>query len=210
MSILKTIKKRRSVKKFLNIPVEFNKISQIIDAGMWAPSAGNIQPWKFILILKKEKMQEIEKAAFHQEWLSTCAFMIVVCADSDKSKSYFGVRGERLYAVQDCAASIENMLLEATSLDIGSCWLGAFDEKELKIALEIPDNIRPQAIIAFGYPDGESVTPSKKEMRACLFFEKYGEREIKKKELFPLGEHLKTAQDTLKEKLQRIKQKMLQ
>jgi nitroreductase len=208
MSILDTIKKRRSTKKFLKTKVDFKEIAQIIEAGMWAPTAGNVQPWKFILVQDKSKMQEVEKAAFHQEWMSSSAFMIVVCAQVAKTQRFYGVRGERLYAVQDCAAAIENMLLEATSLDIGSCWVGAFDEVEIKRALDIPDEVRPQAIIAFGHPDGDSPVPGKKEIGSALYFEKYGERELKGKELFPLGDHVDSAKKSVKERLENIKDKL--
>jgi len=207
-SILDIIKKRRTTKKYLKINVEFEKINNIIDAGMWAPSSGNVQPWKFILVQNKEKKEEIEKAAFHQEWLSSAPVLLVVCANVDKTKRYYGVRGERLYVVQDCAAAIENMLLEATSLGLGSAWVGAFDEGELKRCLDIPDDIRPQAILAFGYSDGEMVVPSKKEISACLYFEKYGEKEIKRKGLFPVGEHFKSAGKTVKQKVEEIKSKL--
>lgn len=207
--ILEIIKKRRTVKKFLRNNVEFEKIQKIIDAGMWAPSAGNVQPWKFIVVQNQDKKEGIEKAAFHQEWLSSAPVLVVVCAIVDKSKRYYGVRGERLYVVQDCAASIQNMLLEATSLGVGSAWVGAFDETELKRVIDIPDEARPQAIIAFGYSDGIVVAPPKKELSSCLYFEKYGEKEIKRKTLFPLGDHLKNANKSVKQKIEDIKSKLL-
>ena len=178
---------------------------------MWAPSAGNIQPWRFVLVRDKKKMEDIEKAAFQQEWLSSASFLLVVCADVSKSQRHYGVRGERLYIVQDCAAAIENMLLEATSQGVASCWVGAFDEDAVKRALEIPDSARPQAIIAFGYPSGETVPmPSKKEIHGVLFFEKYGEAEDKRKKIFPITGHLDRAKSSVKEKLERIKSKLLQ
>jgi nitroreductase len=78
--------------------------------------------------------------------------VIVVCADEKRSSMGYGVRGRLLYCLQDTAAAVQNMLLTAHSLGLGSCWIGAFQEDEAKAAVKAPDGVRPVAIIPLGYP----------------------------------------------------------
>jgi hypothetical protein len=76
---------------------------------------------------------------------------IVVCSESPKAEQFYGIRGDRLYSIQNCAAAVENMLLATHAQGLASCWVGAFDEEMLKRTLGIPDDIRPQAILPIGY-----------------------------------------------------------
>ena len=210
MSLLETIKKRRSIRAFLDLPVEEKKLQDILEAGLWAPSAGNLQEWKNIIVRDQKKKTEIAAAAFHQDWIAGAPVLMVVCAEVEKVKKYYGVRGERLYAIQDCAAAIQTMLLEAEAQGLASCWVGAFDEVEMNRALDIPETVRVQAIIALGYAGEQIPTPAKKELRSVVFFEKYGEREIKKKEVFPLHDSIAGVQKKFTEKASTIKNKLLQ
>ncbi len=221
MSILETIKKRRSIRAFLAKQVEEAKLQSILEAGLWAPSAGNIQAWKFIVVRDTKKKEEITKAAFNQDWLLGTPVIIVVCAEIERLKNYYGVRGERLYAVQECAAAVQNILLEAEAQGLASCWVGAFDEEELRRVLDIPDKSRPQAIIALGYAGEKIPTPAKKSLHATVYFEQYGKATLPKKEIFPLKdtlsntstqitEKLKEKTQTLKEKAQDLKERVQQ
>ena len=79
--------------------------------------------------------------------------VIVVCADEKRSSTGYGIRGKLLYCLQDTAAATQNILLTAHSLGLGSCWVGAFDEESARKALNIPEGVRPVAIIPVGYPD---------------------------------------------------------
>ena len=88
--------------------------------------------WKFILIRDKDTINKLAEAALQQLWIASAPFIIVVSSETEKLNQFYGVRGERLYSIQNCAAAIQNMLLAAHALGLASCWVGAFDENIIK------------------------------------------------------------------------------
>lgn len=171
--ILDVIKSRRSITKYLPQAVSWELVSRIVDAGRHAPSCGNLQNWKFIVILSPEKRKAIAEAALQQYWMITAPVHIVVLAMPDMAERYYGFRGERLYTVQNCAAAVENMLLEAHSLGLGACWIGAFDEEMIKRSLGTEEILRPQAIVTVGYAAQTPPKPPKMPMNQVLYFERW-------------------------------------
>lgn len=151
MNVIECIQKRRTVRKYINKKIPREIVSEIIESGRLAPSSGNLQNWKFILVDNDALKSEIAHACGMQLWMQDASNYIVICSENDKIERFYGLRGDRLYAIQNCAAAIENMLLSATHFGLGSAWIGAFDEDRLKSALGIPDDVRPQAIIVIGY-----------------------------------------------------------
>ena len=176
MELSEAIKKRRSIRKYLDKPVDWDKIGKIIDAARCAPSPGNVQDYRFIVVTDKEKIAKLSDAALEQRFVEQAPVVIVVCSDIEKIKRAYGVRGERLYSIQGCAAAIENMLLRITDLGLGSCWVGAFDEARVRSVLAIPDTARPQVILPIGYPDEKPEMPLRQELVDITFFESYGNR----------------------------------
>ncbi|PIN76922.1 nitroreductase family protein [Candidatus Woesearchaeota archaeon CG10_big_fil_rev_8_21_14_0_10_36_11] len=171
--ILDIIKSRRTIKHYLPKFVSWENVSRILDAARHAPSSGNIQNWKFIVIFEPEQKQALAKAAYEQYDIAMASVLIVVCAEPEKGERYYGMRGERLYTVQNCAAAIQNMLLEAHSLGIGTTWVGAFDEEEVKALCKIPEDIRPQALIAVGYSKEVPPKPPKYPLETVVYFHKW-------------------------------------
>ena len=162
MDAFEAIVTRRSIRKYKDIPVEVEKIGAIIEAGRQAPTAGNLQPFKFIIVFTKEQRKAIAEACLQQYWMETAPLHIVVIGEPWKSKQFYGDRGEKLYSIQNCAAAVQNMLIAATSLDLGSCWVSAFEEDMLTSILSIPEHKgRPQAVVTIGYAD-EIVPPPQK------------------------------------------------
>jgi nitroreductase len=133
-------------------------VEKLIDAARWAPSAGNIQPWEFIIVRKPRIKRRLVEAALDQVFIEEAPVVIVVCANEVRSSQGYGVRGKTLYCVQDTAAAIQNIHLTAYSLGLGTCWVGAFREEETRKILKIPRGIRPVAIIPVGY-SAEAPTP---------------------------------------------------
>jgi nitroreductase len=176
MEVFECITTRRSVRKYLDVPVEWEKVGTVLEAGRAAPSAGNLQNWKFIVVLDKDLRHQIADAALQQSWMKDAPVHIIVCAEPKKAEQFYGLRGERLYTVQNCAAAIENMLLTAHSLNLGSCWVGAFDEEMLKRTLNIPDDVRPQAIITLGYPAEKTRAPVRYRIEDIVFLETWMNR----------------------------------
>jgi nitroreductase len=168
--ILDLIKERRNIKQFLPKFVSWEKVTRIIDAARHAPSSGNVQNWKFIVVNEPGQKQMVAEAAYDQYEIVNAGVLIVVCAEPEKVERYYGLRGERLYSAQNCAAAIQNMLLEAQSLGLGTRWIGGFDEEAIKAIFKIPEEIRPQAIIAIGYPKEIPPKPPKYPLETLIYF----------------------------------------
>ena len=150
--MLEAIKGRRSIRAFKSQNVPQEVVAELIDVARWAPSAGNIQPWEFIIIRKPEIKKRLVEAALGQAFIEEAPVVIVVCANESRSSQGYGSRGKMLYCLQDTAAAIQNIHLLAYSLGLGSCWIGAFKEEEAREVLKLPQGIRPIAIIPVGYP----------------------------------------------------------
>jgi len=174
MDGLNCIFNRRSIRKYLKKPVEFDKIAVILKAGSKAPSAGNLQDYRFIVLTDKVVIRHVANHCTEQYWIAQAPVAIVVCTDIDRTEAYYGLRGQRLYSIQDAAAAMENMLLAAYDLGLGSCWIGSFEEEYISDALNIPDNIRPQGIITLGYADGDSIEREETDLNTMVYFNKYG------------------------------------
>jgi len=176
MDAIECINTRRSVRKFLTIPVEWDKLTEILDCARLAPSAGNIQDRKFIIAVDADLKAKIAEACLEQEWLKDAPVLVVVCAEPKKVERFYGVRGEEVYSVQNSAASVENMLLAAHALGLGACWAGAFDDEMLKRTLSIPDAAVPQAVVAIGYPDESPAEPVRHGLESMVYFERWGNK----------------------------------
>ena len=158
MNVFEAIKERRSIRSFKEQDVKEKDIEMLIEAAMWAPSAGNIQPWEFIIVRRHDLKEELAEAAFGQAFVEAAPLVIVVCANENRSFQGYSVRGKPLYCIQDTAAAIQNIHLTAHSLGLGTCWIGAFSEEETAKILKVPNGVRPVAVVPVGYP-AESPAP---------------------------------------------------
>ncbi|MBU1202068.1 MAG: nitroreductase family protein [Nanoarchaeota archaeon] len=205
MNTFECIKTRRSIRKYTQQPVEFDKIAQIIEAGIHAPSAGNMQNWRFIVVTEKNLLKEIYQHCLHQEAVYNAQIAIIVCGVTDKAEMLYGLRGKRLYTVQNCACAIQNMLLAANELGLGACWIGAFDEDKISTVFGIPDNARPQAIITLGYPDEKPVS-DRKNLESVTYFNRY---KMKIKDLHLLFKDYSVHWEKQAEKVQEVSERGL-
>ncbi|UCF44861.1 MAG: nitroreductase family protein [Candidatus Bathyarchaeota archaeon] len=163
MELLQAIKGRRSIRAFKQQDVPAEAVEKLIDAARHAPSAGNIQPWEFVVVRNLEIKRKLARAALNQAFVEEAPVVIVVCANETRSSMGYGSRGKTLFCIQDTAAATQNILLTTYLLGLGACWIGAFNENEAKRALNAPEGIRPVAIIPVGYPDE---TPSHRGIRS--------------------------------------------
>jgi nitroreductase len=173
MNVLEAIKGRRSIRAFQNKAVLPKIIEELIDAATWAPSAGNIQPWEFIIIRESKIKKSLAEAALNQSSIEEAPVIIIVCANENRSSEGYETRGKTLYCIQDTAAATENLLLFAYSIGLGTCWIGAFREEEVKEILKIPDGIRPVAMIPVGYPAEIPMPRRRRPMRLIVHYEKF-------------------------------------
>jgi nitroreductase len=174
MNTLDAINTRRSIRKYLDRPVEYEKLVNILDAAIKAPSAGNLQDWRFVLVTDRGLIKQVAGYSIEQYWIQTAPVLVIVCAVPEKHEMYYGLRGKRLYNIQDCAAAIENLLLAATDAGLGSCWIGAFEEEKLKSLFGIPADVRPQAIISLGYSDEVPKDRQLLPIEQMVYFNRYG------------------------------------
>lgn len=146
---MKSIFRRRSIRKYTNEQVPEELVEKIIGAGMAAPSAGNEQPWHFVIITEEGILKAIPKFHPYSNMLHEANLAIVVCADLSLQR-YEG------YWVQDCSAATQNMLLMVDELGLGSVWLGVYPTEDrvkgMKELLNLPENIIPFSILPIGYP----------------------------------------------------------
>jgi nitroreductase len=151
--IPRTLFERRfSCRSFDSTPLDRETVEMVLEAARWAPNGGNLQPWRFVVVLDSERRRAVAGAAYGQGFLALAPLVITVCAVPEESASKYGPRGRDLYCLQDTAAAAENILLAATELGLGSCWVGAFDEAAIRRVLELPQSWRPVALIALGRP----------------------------------------------------------
>ncbi|MBW2973074.1 nitroreductase family protein [Candidatus Woesearchaeota archaeon] len=176
METLDCITLRRSVRKYKDVPVEFEKIGNILNAARLAPSAGNVQDWRFILVTKEDARKKIAEACLHQLWMQDAPVHIVAVGHPKKVGTFYGERGEKVYCKHNCGAAVENILLAATAQGLGSCWVGAFEEAMLRKALNIPADAAPQAVITIGYAKEKPRMPRKFKLENITFIEQYGNR----------------------------------
>jgi nitroreductase len=151
MNVSEAIRTRRSIRNYLNKPIEKEKLLKILEAVRLSPSAANNQPWTFVVVTNLEARQNL-RAAYDREWFISAPVIIVACADPDKSWRKFD--GEEYWKV-DVAIAMQDLALAAWEEGLGTCWVGAFREDDVKKALGIPPNIRVVAMMPLGYPAEE-------------------------------------------------------
>lgn len=173
MEIFEAIKQRRSIRAYKREDVSEGEVKKLIDAARLAPSAGNIQPWEFVIIKDAEIKKKLATAALDQTFIKEASVVIVVCADEARSSRRYGNRGATLYCLQDTAAAIQNILLAAHALGLGTCWVGAFREELVKKALNTPLNMRPVAIIPVGHAAEKPRAPSRRVLEEIVHYETF-------------------------------------
>lgn len=143
---------RRSIRAFLDRDISEEDVEILVEAACWAPSAGNRQPWEFVVVRDEANKRSLAEAAYGQSFIAEAPVVFVVCADPGRSASRYGRRGTELYCIQDTAAAVQNLLLTAKANGLGSCWVGAFDESRAAEAVGAPRGVRPVAIVPVGHP----------------------------------------------------------
>lgn len=170
MNFWRVISSRKSCRSFdATQPISDTAIRQLIESAIRAPSAGNIQPWHFYMVRERQIRSQLAQAALDQMFIADAPLVVVICANQRWSFSVYGSRGE-LYTIQDTAAATQNILLSATALGLGSCWVGAFDEFTVRELLFIGPSWLPIAIVPIGYPLGRSAKTLRRSFEEVTTF----------------------------------------
>jgi nitroreductase len=171
---IRKIETRQSIRRFTGDSIPEGEILEIIKIGLSAPSAGNKQPWRIVLVTDEDLKEQLATAAMGQSFLIQAAVVLVICAVPQESAERYGERGSSLYAFQDTAALIQNILLASHMSGYGTCWVGAFDESEVSRVLNIPKSMRPVALIPIGIIAGDLPNPRpRKQISEILIRESF-------------------------------------
>ena len=169
MDVFTAISQRSSVRAYKATDVEEDKLKKILEAGRLSPSASNRQEWKFIVVKSKETKKKLANAAFGQTFIGEAPVVIVACGTESKA---IMACGQPAYTV-DVSIACAFMILQAYELGLGTCWIGAFKEDEVKKILKIPEEVRVVAMTPLGYPDQPPSQKSRKGLDQIVCHGKY-------------------------------------
>jgi nitroreductase len=163
MEVLEAIRTRRSVRKYKKDLIPQEKIEKILEAGRWAPSANNSQPWEFIILTDPKVREELASVLTWGKFLAQATLGIAVIVDPKASN----------HPIEDGAVATYSMLLATHALGIGGCWIDpSVNEERIKEILSVPKEKKPLSVISLGYPD-EAPHKGRKELKEITFTNKY-------------------------------------
>lgn len=167
--IVRVIKGRRCVRSFREGEIPDEYLHKILEAGIWAPSAGNIQPWEFIVVRNKDMIYKIKLVS--PGLFGDPSAIIVVCINLERAKK--GGKIGEVMAIMDVSMAAQNMMLTAYTLGIGSCPIASFSRTAVKELLDIPEYIEPILLITLGYTDQWPNPPKRRPLEEVVHYEKY-------------------------------------
>jgi nitroreductase len=169
--VINEIKNRFSVRSYLPKEINDSDLNDILEAGRLAPSACNIQPWKFVVVKDQALKDKLSIACKNQMFLSQASVLIVGCLELAAAYKM----SERYDSgALDMGIAMTNMTLQAVNLGLGSCWIGAFYEDQIKEILNIPTDIRVVALLTIGYPANKNIpAKSRKEISEIVRIDEY-------------------------------------
>jgi len=168
MDVLEAIRTRRSIRKYDRRPVPEESVKKILEAGRWAPSANNVQPWNFIVLRDERVRNDVARATSYGKFLAEAPLGIAVVIDPAAST----------HPVEDGAIATQNMILAARALGLGTCWIGSYGsayEERVKEILGVPKGRRLLSIVSVGFP-AESPESARKELGELVFKDRYGKK----------------------------------
>jgi nitroreductase len=165
LDVFEAIKTRRSIRKYKPYAIPLEELRRILETARIAPSAGNRQPWRFIVVRDERNRNALAKMANNQLFIADAAAIVVATGDPQISQKWHD---------RDVMIAVEHMVLAATALGYGTCWIGAFDEAQVKKLLHIPENIKVVALLPIGMLGAASAPRPRKEMAELFFEEEYG------------------------------------
>ncbi len=170
MDTLEAIFTRRSIRKFKSTSLNQEQTETLLKAAMFAPSAGNGQPWEFVVITSQEGRDKVAQIHPYAQMAKTAPLCILVCGDTQKSKY------AEMFWQQDCSAAVQNILLAAHAMGLGSVWTGIYPVQErvseFTTAFNLPQNVYPLGCIVIGYPDQE-LPKAERYNPSAIHYEKY-------------------------------------
>lgn len=176
MELKEAVMARRSIRKYKDKDVPLQLVAEILETARFAPSAGNAQNWRFVIVTDKKKKSEIVDACFNQHWMDSAPVLIIVCNASKKLTTLYKESG-RMFSTQNCAIIASYMQLLAVEKGLGTCWVGAFDHDRLHRQLNADDDASVEAVLTLGYPDEEKPAHVRNDFVNFCYFDKWGNKQ---------------------------------
>jgi len=156
---------RRSIRKFTKGEIPQESLRKILEAGIWAPSGGNSQPWQFVLVRRGiDKIRMFSPGLFGKP-----SALVVICSDLERAERSKEPLSIDLVTFMDIGAAAQNMMLRAYELGIGSCPVRSFSQKAVQRLLDLPEDKIPELIIALGYPDEKPSAPPRRSYQETVY-----------------------------------------
>lgn len=146
MDVFETVGRRRSIRAYREEAIPEGLLFKVLEAARLAPSAGNLQPWYFIIVKDRDKRLRIAKGCRYGRFLKESPVVIVACGNRRSSPHWYAV---------DTAIALEHLVLAATALELGTCWIGSFNQEDIREMLKIPEKFEIVALMALGYSRGK-------------------------------------------------------
>ena len=187
---------RRSIKKYTSSQVPVEIVGQILDTARYAPTAGDLQNWKFIIVTDKEKKHLLGKACLEQDWILDAPVVLVICGELQEAQRLFEDRAEK-YTLQNCSNASLLILLKAHDLGLAASWVDIFSPDLVREVLQLPGDVEAYHLITLGYP---SEKPWKSVHKVPLpFLVRFNDYKTKNlPEFFPLKRHFEKLTRALK------------
>ncbi|MEG0284333.1 MAG: nitroreductase family protein [Erysipelotrichales bacterium] len=177
---MKEIYDRRSIRDYSEKEVSQEQLEQVIDAARHAPSGSNTQPWRFIVVKDTKKREELSFISEKQEWMNKAPISIVCIAEG----SVRGIEEDQLLdeetpghqakrLVRDTSIAITHLILEAEHLGLSTCWVGWYEQEDIKKVMNLPQNTYVVGVITLGYAKNKVKARKRKELNEILFYEEY-------------------------------------
>ncbi len=171
MDFYETVRRRLSVRAYKPDPVPDGVLDRILEAGRLAPSAKNLQPWKFVVVRDPAVRRLLVPACRNQQFVGEAP--VTVCACAVQSEAWGGMGGYWSAEAVDVTIALEHIILAAAAEGLGTCWIGAFVEEEVRKVLSIPEGVKPIALTPIGYPAREPKPRGRKPLDDIVVHDRF-------------------------------------
>ena len=171
MQVLDVIRARRSVRRYKQDPIPEEVFSRVMEAARLAPSGKNLQPWKFIIVKDQGLKDRLAEASRRQLFIAKAPVIIVACGYPDRSYQHQG-NYMTSWSI-DVTCALDHLMLQAQEDGLGTCWIGAFEEKDVKRLLNVPEDVRVLALTPLGCPDEQPRDRGRKSLEEIISYDSY-------------------------------------
>ena len=175
MKLDEILKSRHSIREYKDKDVDYKLIGTILESAIQSPSSGNVQNWRFIIIKNEKTKNEIAKSCLNQSFMAKSPVHIVICYDKANIQKLFPENHEE-FSLQNTAIISTVIMLKATELKLGTCWVSIPDPEKISSILKIPANIKPSVILTLGYPESYYKKTTREPTEILTYFEGYGKK----------------------------------